>query len=406
MSGALQRTLALSNHALSALRRRAARSIALGLALALTTAASSAVFLLGESVRATGDRLLEDAPLLTVQRLVAGRPHLVSHADAEAVRAIDSVRGVTERVWGYLYQPALEGNVVVIGIEPDAAEALMEALEVPGEVTTEVRGGALVDDEILVGAVLAASLGLRDGDRLALLPGASETAPDALVLTLRAVLPEGASSSHGDAVLANPTTARRLLGLRDEEATDLTVEVFPPEEIGVVAEHIVEAIPSARLIEREALRRRRALTFEARSGLEAAVLLPLLLAFLVLAWDRLSGIGEDERREIGILKAVGWSTGDVLTARLIESAIIAFFGASLGLLAGYVHVFVLGAPGLASAYFGWSNLAPSLALAPTLDAEVLLFLLALIVLPFVAVSIVPAWRASIVDPDAAMRGIR
>ena len=62
---------------------------------------------------------------------------------------------------------AIRGRDVVIGIEADAAAALMEALE--------VRGGALVDDEILVGAVLAASLGLRDGDRLALLPGASDT---------------------------------------------------------------------------------------------------------------------------------------------------------------------------------------------------------------------------------------
>jgi hypothetical protein len=40
----------------------------------------------------------------------------------------------------------------------------------------------------------------------------------------------------------------------------------------------------------------------------------VLLAFLVLAWDRLSGVGETERREIAVLKAVGWSTRDVLSA--------------------------------------------------------------------------------------------
>ena len=106
------------------------------------------------------------------------------------------------------------------------------------------------------------------------------------------------------------------------------------------------------------------------------------------------------------MKAVGWSTADVLALRTIESGLIALVGATLGVTLGYVHVFVLGAPGLSDAMLGWSNLRPALDLAPALGIETLLGIVAAVVLPFALVSAIPAWRASMLDPDRAMRGDR
>lgn len=94
----------------------------------------------------------------------------------------------------------------------------------------------------------------------------------------------------------------------------------------------------------------------------------------------------------------------MLTARMLEAGILAFSGAGLGLVAAYAFVFLLGAPGLLEAYLGWSNLRPALLLVPTLDLNLVLFTLALVTLPFVAVSVLPAWRAASVDPERAMRG--
>ena len=144
--------------------------------------------------------------------------------------------------------------------------------------------------------------------------------------------------------------------------------------------------------------------FRGRGGLMGVLLLPALAAFLLLAWERLTGLGADERREIGVLKSVGWGTADVLTARLWESAAIGVLGATLGLLVAYGYVFWLGAPGLADALLGWSALHPSMRLAPALDPVQALALLGAVVVPFVSVSVVPAWRAAMVDPDQAMRG--
>ena len=51
---------------------------------------------------------------------------------------------------------------------------------------------------------------------------------------------------------------------------------------------------------------------------------------LILAWDRLGGLGPSERREIAVQKAVGWSTADVLYAKLYESVLVAFFACGDG----------------------------------------------------------------------------
>jgi ABC-type lipoprotein release transport system permease subunit len=100
---------------------------------------------------------------------------------------------------------------------------------------------------------------------------------------------------------------------------------------------------------------------------------------------------------------VGWSTSDVLSARMTETALVAVAGTLLGLLLAYVHAFVLGAPLLVPALLGWSNVRPSLVIAPATDPMELAALVSAVVVPFVAIAIVPAWRAAMVDPHHAMR---
>jgi hypothetical protein len=46
--------------------------------------------------------------------------------------------------------------------------------------------------------------------------------------------------------------------------------------------------------------------------------LAAILAFAILAWEKASGLSADEKREIGILKAIGWETGDVLKMKFWE----------------------------------------------------------------------------------------
>jgi len=125
---------------------------------------------------------------------------------------------------------------------------------------------------------------------------------------------------------------------------------------------------------------------------------------VLLAWDRASGLSPEERREIAVLKAVGFRTGDVLWARMFESFAVAAVATAVGLLLAYAWVFWVGAPGLRPVLVGWSVLYPEAALTPEVDVAQLLGIALTVVAPFVGLSIVPAWRAATLDPMEAMRG--
>ena len=380
---------ALLAYALGAMRRRAGRNVAIALGLAVVVLAFATVLFTSEGLRAMSQAYAAEAPSLTVERLVAGRASLVDVADAARIAPIPSVRSVTPRVWGYLYLAALEANVTIVSSRS----------------VTTLEQAPLEDGDALFGSDVARALGLRAGDRVAVSVANSsgDEVPVPRFLRVRSVLDPSSALLAGDLVVVNETTARELLDVPTDRATDFVVDVFPPEESSIVSADIVDALSGTRVIDRESLGRSFELTFDARAGLLSATLVPALLALLLLAWERLTGLSDEERREIGVLKAVGWSTSDVLSARLLEAGLVAVFGSVLGLVLAYLHAFVLGAPLLAPALFGWSNVRPALVIAPATDPVELLMLLAAIVVPFAGISIVPAWRAANVDPDRLLR---
>lgn len=385
----------LLGYAFGSLCRRRAKALALGAGLTLVVALVAAVLFLTDALRAEAERSRAAVPDVVVQRLVAGRPSVTRGADARALSGILGVTSVRPRVWGYVFLPELQGNVTVVGVAPDAPP-----LSAAAGTLAAGRDLALGRHEMVCGVTLAHALGLLVGDAITL------PAPDLRAPPLEVV---GTFSSDvdlyaADVVLVDEADARALLGLGDDEATDVALTVANPSEARVVAATALDRLPGTRVVEKELLGRVYALSYGRRSGLVLAASIPALIALLILAWDRASALGPEERREIAVLKAVGWSTRDVLAVKLVEALLVASAGASLGLASAYAWVFVLGAPGLRAALVGWSVVYPAAPLTPVVDAAQLFGVALAVVAPFAALSIVPAWRAATVDPVEGMRG--
>lgn len=393
----MKRQLALLDYALGALGRRRMRSVSLSIGIAFVCALYASVLFVTDALRREVRVTRGELPALTVQRLVAGRPALIDRSTAAAIRAIPAVRSARPRVWGYFFLPALSGNLTIVGVDTASPAALRD-------LARTVRGGrslrAGVAGEMIMGEALAEMLGLRVGDEVSLPTSGPER-----FLALVGVFRSESALRTADVLLTSEADARLLLSVAEDQATDVAVELTTPDEAKVVAEKIADLVPGARVIDETLLDRTYDLTFSARAGLLAAALLPALAALLLLAWDRLSGLGEVERREIGVLKSIGWETRDVLTARVWESLIVSAGGAIPGLVVAYVWVFWLHAPGFAGVLYGWSVIYPPIALVPAVSIDQLLTILALVIVPFIGVSLVPAWRAAMLDPDQAMRGV-
>jgi ABC-type lipoprotein release transport system permease subunit len=128
-----------------------------------------------------------------------------------------------------------------------------------------------------------------------------------------------------------------------------------------------------------------------------------VLAFVIFAWDRASGLSGEERREIGVLKSIGWETSDVLRMKFWEGAILSLTAFFLGYLLAYAHVFYLSAALFEPVLKGWAVLYPAFRPIPYVDGLQVATLFFFTVFPYTVATIVPIWRAAVTDPDAVMR---
>mgnify|MGYP000612867329 CR=1 FL=1 len=73
------------------------------------------------------------------------------------------------------------------------------------------------------------------------------------------------------------------------------------------------------------------------------------------------------------------------------------------MLLAYAHVSLGNSALIVPVLKGWSTLYPDFRLTPRLDADQLVVLLFLTVVPYTVATIVPSWRAATIDPDSVMR---
>ncbi len=378
MTGRLARQARLVDYTLRALGRHRARNVALVAVYTTVVFVLASVMLFTQALKGEAQAILRHSPEVLVQKLVAGRHALASAADLAAVGDVRGVAAAHGRLWGYLFDAVAAANYTLL-VPPDGAPG-------PGQVA--------------IGDGVARARGLVAGNPLAL-----RSPSGALhAYTVARVLPEASSLVSADLVLMNEVDYRRFFALPADGFTDLVFSVTNPQEVRTVAAKIAARLPGSRVILREELLRTYESLFDWREGLLLAVASLALLAFVILAWTKAAGLSVDEAREIGILKAIGWETGDVLQMKLWEGVLvsgIAFLG---GYVAAHVHVFHLGAPLLAPVLKGWATLYPRFDLTPGVDGLQLLTLAVLAIVPYTLATLVPSWRAAIADPDAAIRG--
>ncbi len=373
----LERQRSLLDYTLASLGRRRGKNLSLVLVYGLTVFAVASTLFLTEALRAEAAEVLRGGPDVVVQRLVAGRHDLIPAAEVERLAAIRGVERAVGRRWGYLYRPASQANLTVM-------------------VPERFWGG---DAELVVGEGVARLEGLVAGATLRLTGWSGE----ALDFTVREVIPAGSALVTTDLVLLSEAGYQRLFGADPDRFTDIALTVPNARELPTVAQKALQLVPGARAITRLEMARTYQAIFDWRSGLVMLVLSTAVLAFALVAWDKAAGLSAEERREIGILKAIGWDVSDVLLVKTWEGAVVSAAAFTAGVVAAYLHVFVGGAALLAPALEGWSTLSPRQHLTPAVGGLQLATLFFLTVVPYTVATVVPAWRSATIDPDAVMR---
>src|SRR5512137_208831 len=363
--------------ALSSLLRRWKKNMALLCVYTFVVFIVASVVFFAEALKREACLVLEVAPDVVVQRLVAGRHDLISQSHMEKLGSITGVSDVKGRLWAYYFEPSVGANYTMVVTE--------EAAGRPGTVA--------------IGAGVSRTLQAGKGDLIAF------RGHDGAYVSLEVarVFPSSSELVSSDLVEISEADFRALFGLPDGIYTDLTLRVKNPKETVVVADKIRRLLPDTRPILREEVLRTYEALFDWRGGIVLAIFAGAALAFIIFAWDKATSLTLEERREIGILKAVGWETSEVIVLKSWEGIVISLTAFLMGLVLAYVHVFFTSGTLFEPVLKGWAVLYPRFQPVPFIDPYQVATLFFLTVVPYTAATIIPSWGAATIDPDTIMR---
>ncbi len=377
MNAWIEKQRHLIDFTLASLARRRTKNFGLLLVYTLLVFVLASVALYTHALRQEAAQVLKQSPEIILQRMVAGRHDLIPPGYIEKIGRIRGVQAIEGRLWGYYYDPVVKANYTFMA---PAAEA--------------VRPGTLT-----VGPAVARSRGLAPGNTISFRAYSGKL----FSFTVAGVLPHSSELVSADLVLMSEADFRAFFAYPAGHHTDIALSVANPLEVRNVAAKLAAVLPDSRPILREEVLRTYASVFDWREGIVLALLSAAIFAFAILAWEKASGLSAEEKREIGILKAIGWETGDIIKMKLWEGGLISFTAFLVGFIAAYVQVFRFGAPLFEPVLKGWSVLYPRFELVPAIDSLQVATLFFFTVFPYMAAVLVPIWRAAITDPDAAMR---
>lgn len=394
MNPSLEKHLNLLDYALASLWQRRLKNLGLITVFAGVIFLVASFQILTSSLTSTAETMLAETPEIVVQKMSAGRQESIPLSYLKRLDGIFGIRAAVPRIWGYYFNETSGANYTVLAVDRLAMpEGKRLAMAIEGSLPEEGQGGAALGREV------AANLQLAGRRSFSLFR------PDLSLKTFQVtgVFAESTDLLTADLLVTGLADARDLFGIQDSLATDLLVYVTNLNEIATIAKKIAARLPGTRVLTRPQIQKTYKVVFGWRSGFASICLLTALAAFAILAWDKASGLSAEEKREIGILKVLGWQTTDILILRFWESLAVAGLAFLIGCTAAYLHVLFLEGSLFRPVLLGWSVIHPSLKILPVFAAGDLLLIFTLSVLPYLAATVIPAWRCSTVSPDAAIR---
>ena len=383
----------LLEFALNSILRQKSKNIFIASVFTFLIALLSSVFFITNSIKHELNASVNSLPQIIVQNTKAGRHYDIDVSKIDDILGISGISDAIDRVWGYYYFEQAGVYFSVVGVdefETQYKDTLLNAVE----------KFDFSEDGMLLG----------EGVKRVLYQNYYKEyfnfiKPDGEVkkIAFSGVFDSDIELESNDMIIMSKSNVREIFELDESKATDIVVKVSNPDEIDTIALKIKQVIPEATVTTNEAIRVSYENIFNYRSGIFLALFIISIFTFFIIVYDRASGLSSEEKKEVGILKALGWRVEDVLKEKFYESFILSFFAYLLGITIAFGYVYLLQAPLIRDIFIGYSNLKPSFELPFIVDLQTLFLVFFLSVPIYVASIIIPSWRIATLDADEVMR---
>jgi len=356
----------------------------------------SSVLFISSSIRFSIEETLKVQPDFVVSRMQGGSAVPTPLGWSDELLDIYGISKVTPRVYGRYYFAAKEKSFLIVGVdfmEEQSHDTLQKLIK-----ATDIKS-FYEGNQMLIGEGVKAYLEAhfyKDSYNFLAPNGTFEK------VNIFKTLPTQSNLIANDMMIMPIDLARKILGYTEEEVSDIAFNVPNPDEWDMMTDKLSALHYDLHVVNKNEVRKSYENLYNYKGGLFLILFLIVLGTFALILYQRYSMVYSSERRNIGLLRALGWSINDVLKLKFMETLMVVFASFILGVFFAYVYVFVLGAPLLREIFLGGQNLHNSVSFVPVVDFSVLTSIFLIYALPFIAAVLIPVWRVSVTDPKEAM----
>jgi lipoprotein-releasing system permease protein len=190
---------------------------------------------------------------------------------------------------------------------------------------------------IIMGSILAKSLSINIGNNVNLLTNDGVSKNYKLIGTFQT----GETAIDNSKAYVNINSSRQLLGKNQDYVTDIQVNIKNYRQTWPIIGRLAPVIPY-KVESWETANEGMLSASKLRDIIAMAVSLTILMVAGFGIFNIMNMTINEKVREIAILKAIGFSGGDVTVIFLFQALVIGFIGGILGLLFGYVVCLLIG----------------------------------------------------------------
>jgi len=356
----------------------------------------SSVLFISSSLQYTLLGTLAKQPDFTVSRVEAGRAVDTPSSWMEEIMEIDGVTQVSGRVYGRYYFAPREKSFLIVGIDffdeqnSRSLQQLVEGIDLKAFLSTP---------NMLVGEGVKKYLEAHYYKKAFSFKTPKGTFRK---VALYHTLPSQAKLIDNDMVIMPIELAREIFGIPGDTVTDITFNVPNDAEWDNIVAKLHLLFYDVRVVEKREVRKAYENLYNYKGGLFLILYLVTIVTFMLILYQRYSMVYSTERKEIGILRAVGWSIKDVLKLKFFEAASVVLTSFTVGVLLAYLYVFLANAPLLSQIFLGGSNLPNEVVFVPVVRFGILGSIFLFYAVPFLAAVLIPAWKIAVTPPKEAM----
>ena len=217
------------------------------------------------------------------------------------------------------------------------------------------------------------------------------------------VLEKESNIISSDIIILDINLARDILGINRDFSTNIAFDVPNELERANIKQKLQRLDLDLNIIQKEDILKKYETIFNYKGGVFLILYLVVLFAFIMILYQRYSQVSINERKQIAIFKAIGYSVRDIIKIKMSENFVIAFVSYLIGVLLAYFFVFILNAPILKNIFIDFSNIKNDFIIYPYIEFSTFVTLFLFFMVLFLSSVLIPVWKISAINPYESLR---